>query len=263
MLGRTDSRRRLIGLLLIVVVGALALVARLAFWQVGQRDFLIDQAASQTSVRVEEPTARGEIYDRTGTVVLATSVARDRLVAAPHGMTREERRATADALIWMLGLDEDAAATLRARLDQKDKSYVILARGIEPAMADRIRTATRDGSITGITLESEPLRVYPQPGGGPELDPGRPPPRASSTARARASTASSSTTRRPWVGRPGSPCRDATRAGRPSRAPPTWSPRARPARTSASRSMPDCSSPWSRSCSPPGSRTRPRACRPS
>ena len=92
MLGRTDSRRRLIGLLLIVVVGSLALVARLAFWQVGQRDFLIDQAASQTSVRVEEPTARGEIYDRTGTVVLATSVARDRLVASPHSMTRDERR---------------------------------------------------------------------------------------------------------------------------------------------------------------------------
>ena len=168
MLGRTDSRRRLIGLLLIVVVGSLALVARLAFWQVGQRDFLIDQAASQTSVRVEEPTARGEIYDRTGTVVLATSVARDRLVASPHSMTRDERRSTADALIWMLGLDEEAATTLRARIDQKDKSYVILARGIEPAMADRIRTASRDGSITGITLESEPLRVYPQPGGGPD-----------------------------------------------------------------------------------------------
>jgi cell division protein FtsI/penicillin-binding protein 2 len=168
MLGRTDSRRRLIGLLLIVVVGALALIARLAFWQVGQRDFLIDRAASQTSVRVEEPTERGEIYDRTGTVVLASSVARDRLVVSPKSLSREERRQTADMLIWMLGLDEDAAATLRARVDQKQRSYVILARGIEPAMADRIRTATRDGSLKGITLESEPLRVYPQAGGGPD-----------------------------------------------------------------------------------------------
>ena len=84
MLGRTDSRRRLIALLLIFVVGSLALVARLAFWQVGQRDFLVDQAAAQTSIRIEEPTRRGEIYDRTGTVVLATSVARDRLVASPR-----------------------------------------------------------------------------------------------------------------------------------------------------------------------------------
>ena len=35
-------------------------------------------------------------------------------------------------------------------------------------MADRIRTASRSGSILGISLESEPLRVYPQAGGGPD-----------------------------------------------------------------------------------------------
>lgn len=167
MLGRTDSRRRLIALLLIFVVGSLALVARLAFWQVGQRDFLVDQAAAQTSIRTEEPTRRGEIYDRTGTVVLATSVARDRLVAAPGDLDKTERRQTADELIRILGLDEAKAATLRERMSL-DKPYVILARGIEPSMADRIRTASRSGELLGITLESEPLRVYPQRGGGPD-----------------------------------------------------------------------------------------------
>ena len=172
MLGRTDSRRRLIALLLVFLVVALALVARLAFWQVGQRDLLVDKAASQTSVRVEESTKRGEIYDRTGTVVLATSVARDRLVASPGRvgkpgrLDKEVRRQTADELIRILGLDETQASDLRARMDQ-DKSYVILARGIEPSVADRIRMASRSGTIHGITLESEPLRVYPQPGGGP------------------------------------------------------------------------------------------------
>ena len=35
-------------------------------------------------------------------------------------------------------------------------------------MADRIRTAIARRVLTGITLESEPLRVYPQPGGGPD-----------------------------------------------------------------------------------------------
>jgi cell division protein FtsI/penicillin-binding protein 2 len=166
MLGRTDSRRRLIALLLIFVVGALALVARLAYWQVGQRDMLVDQASSQTSVRVEDSTKRGEIYDRTGTVVLATSVARDRLVGAPRQLTKVERRQTATELIRILGLDETRAADLRARMEL-DKSYVILARGIEPSLADRIRTALAGGRIQAITLESEPLRVYPQAGGGP------------------------------------------------------------------------------------------------
>jgi len=166
MLGRTDSRRRLLALLLIFVVTSLALVARLASWQVAQRDWLVDKAAAQTSVRVQEPTKRGEIYDRTGTVILATSVGRDRLVAAPKGLDTATRRQTADELIRILGLDDAQAATLRDRMSQ-DKAYVILARGIEPAMSDRIRTATSSGTLKGITLESEPMRVYPQAGGGP------------------------------------------------------------------------------------------------
>jgi len=153
--------------LLVFVVCALALVVRLASWQVGERETLVDAAAAQTSVRVEEPTKRGEIYDRTGTVVLATSVARDRLVGAPKRLTRVERRQTADALIRILALEEPQATDLRDRMDL-GKSYVILARSIEPSMADRIRTASRDGVIRGITLEAEPLRVYPQIGGGPE-----------------------------------------------------------------------------------------------
>ena len=33
-------------------------------------------------------------------------------------------------------------------------------------MADQIRAATADRTLTGITLEAEPLRVYPQAGGG-------------------------------------------------------------------------------------------------
>jgi cell division protein FtsI/penicillin-binding protein 2 len=166
MLGRTDSRRRLIAVLLVFVVCASALLVRLASWQVGERDRLVDAAASQTSVRIEEPTKRGEIYDRTGTVVLATSVARDRLVGAPKQLTKSERRQTAEALIQILALDETQATELRTRMDL-GKSYVILARGIEPSTADRIRTASRDGAILGISLEPEPLRVYPQAGGGP------------------------------------------------------------------------------------------------
>ena len=47
---------------------------------------------AQTTVRLEEPTRRGEIYDRSGTVVLATTVERDRLVAATDKLTNEQRR---------------------------------------------------------------------------------------------------------------------------------------------------------------------------
>jgi cell division protein FtsI/penicillin-binding protein 2 len=167
MLGRSDSRIRLLALLLIFVVGALALVARLAFWQVVEGDWLMAKAAAQTTVRLETPSRRGEIYDRSGTVALATTVERDRLAAAPKQMTPDVRAATADALVELLGLDEEAAATLRANL-ATDKAYVVVARGIEPATSERIREALREERIEHVSLEPEPVRVYPQAGGGPD-----------------------------------------------------------------------------------------------
>ncbi|MEA2577435.1 MAG: hypothetical protein QOD78_1023, partial [Chloroflexota bacterium] len=81
MLGRTDSRRRLLFLLLVFGVGSLALVTRTLYWQVLRGSELTAFATDQTSVRVEIGGRRGDIFDRSGTVLLATSVARDRLVA--------------------------------------------------------------------------------------------------------------------------------------------------------------------------------------
>ena len=167
MLGRTDSRTRLLLLLVIFIVASVALMGRLAYWQILQRDDLAAKAVAQTTVRLEEPTRRGEIYDRSGTVVLATTVERDRLVAATDKLTDEQRRATGDELVRILALDPDGAAALRDRL-ASGKAYVILAREIEPAVADAIRAASAARTIVGITLEPEPIRVYPQSGGSPD-----------------------------------------------------------------------------------------------
>ena len=87
MLGRTDSRGRLLFLLVVFVIGSTLLTARLAYWQVVDRERLAGQAAAQTTVTLESPSKRGDIYDRTGTVVLATTVQRERLVAAPDQLT--------------------------------------------------------------------------------------------------------------------------------------------------------------------------------
>ena len=81
MLGRTDSRRRSLIVLLAFVVAASSLVVRLGYWQVARSRELSTLAAQQTSLRVEEPSQRGAIYDRTGTVVLASTVERDLLSA--------------------------------------------------------------------------------------------------------------------------------------------------------------------------------------
>jgi cell division protein FtsI/penicillin-binding protein 2 len=167
MLGRTDSRRRLLFLIAVFAVGSMALVVRTAYWQVVRGAELTKLADAQTTTTVELTSRRGEIYDRTGTVLLATTVDRDRLVAAPARLTPDQRAATEATLTRLLDLDESAVSQLHERLIS-DKAYVILAHGIEPSMSERIRQAVKAGQAYGISLESEPERVYPQAGGGPD-----------------------------------------------------------------------------------------------
>jgi cell division protein FtsI/penicillin-binding protein 2 len=170
MLGRTDSRRRLLVLLTVFAIGSLALFARTAYWQVLRGDELLSKATSQTTVRVAVPSRRGDIYDRTGTILLATTVDRDRLVAAADQLAKDpaHRIQTADQLIRILKLEDPAdILELREKLDS-GKPYVIVARGIEPSVAERIRQGLRDKRLFNVALESEPERVYPQAGGGPD-----------------------------------------------------------------------------------------------
>jgi cell division protein FtsI/penicillin-binding protein 2 len=170
MLGRTDSRRRLLVLLTVFAIGSLALFARTAYWQVLRGDELMSKAAAQTTLRVEVPSRRGDIYDRTGTILLATTVDRDRLVAAADQLAKDpaHRIETGDQLVKILKLEDPAEiGELREKLDS-GKPYVILARGIEPSVAERIRQGLRDERLFNVALESEPERVYPQAGGGPD-----------------------------------------------------------------------------------------------
>ena len=166
MPGRTDSRIRLLALLCVFLVGALALGARSTYWQVVDHQRLATEAADQTSITIDTPSQRGDIYDRTGTVVLATTVQRARLVAAPDQLTPDQRRATVAALAQLLGLDDAAAIALRDKLASKSR-YLIIRHGIERQLADQIQTAIDTGRVFGLSLEPEPERVYPQPGGGP------------------------------------------------------------------------------------------------
>src|SRR5574340_572449 len=98
MPGRTDPRGRLLVLLAVFLVASSRLVGRLAYWQVLERDRLAGLAVAQTELRTEAPSQRGTIYDRSGTVVLATTLQRARLAASPDQLTPERRAAVATAL---------------------------------------------------------------------------------------------------------------------------------------------------------------------
>jgi cell division protein FtsI (penicillin-binding protein 3) len=168
MLGRTDSRTRALLLLVVFVVVAGSLGARLAYWQVIRRDELAAMARDQTSTRYEIPSERGSIYDRTGTVVLATTVYRDTLAAYPSTLTEDRAKEVATRLIELFGLEGSAADNLSSAMTS-GKPYKVLMRDLSPAMSDRIRelSSGTKPELSGLVLEPQPVRIYPQPGGGP------------------------------------------------------------------------------------------------
>jgi cell division protein FtsI/penicillin-binding protein 2 len=168
VLGRTDSRVRALLILLVFVVVAGTLGARLAYWQVGRRDELAAMAVRQSSTTYAIPTKRGSIYDRTGTVLLATSVSRDRLAVDSKDLTPDQRARTAATVIGILGLTGDAGQNLAA-LVESERPYAVLAHDLTPDQSDAVRSAMSGTSPTafGLILEPEELRQYQQPGGAP------------------------------------------------------------------------------------------------
>jgi cell division protein FtsI/penicillin-binding protein 2 len=165
-MGRTDSRGRALLLLIAFAVAGSALLARLAYWQVGQRGFLAEEAVRQTTMRETTPSRRGDVYDRTGVVVLATTIERERLIANPSELTLSRRREVAANLVTLLGLTGDEATQLTDRVTSERK-YVVLAHALDTTTGDRIRAAVQAGTVEAVALEPEPVRVYPQAGGGP------------------------------------------------------------------------------------------------
>ncbi len=166
MMGRTDSRRRAFFLLIVFATVGAALLARLAYWQVGQRDRLAGEAFQQTTIRETTPSRRGDIYDRTGVVVLATTIERQRLISTPSQIEASRRRDVAATLVGILGLADADAQALTDR-ETSERKYVVLAHDLDTTVAARVQSAIDAGLVKGVSLEPEPVRVYPQPGGAP------------------------------------------------------------------------------------------------
>ncbi len=168
MLGRTDSRVRTLVVLLVFALAAGSIGVRLGYWQITRRDELAAMAAHQSATTYTVQPTRGAIYDRSGTVTLATTVSRDRLAADPSTLTPARRASVAAALVNLFGLKGAQAKQLTA-LMSSDKQYVVLAHGLTPDQSTQIRTLSQGSSATlaGVMLEPEAVRYYPQEGGSP------------------------------------------------------------------------------------------------
>lgn len=165
MLGRTDSRLRLIALLGVMAIVASLLGLRLAYWQIGQGAELRQLAQAQLSRPHEQAIQRGQITDQRGNV-LATTVYRDLLAAYPDLMNSEERVSIAHRLSNILGLDETEAADLWRSFKDRPQ-YIIVARRLTEEQSDAVRAGLASGDLDALDLEPHPVRFYPSTGGSP------------------------------------------------------------------------------------------------
>src|SRR3954447_20322818 len=155
MLGRTDSRLRLVTLLLVFGVIATLLGVRLAYWQLGQGPEL--RRVADTQAQHPDPAdeiRRGDITDRNGTV-LATTAYRDLLAAYPDLMNSTQRRQTAAGLAAILGLTGQQQSDLLATFgddDQNKVSYVVVSRELSEVQSDQIRSGLADKSLVQLDL---------------------------------------------------------------------------------------------------------------
>jgi cell division protein FtsI (penicillin-binding protein 3) len=166
MPGRVDRRGRLLALLVLFCVVATASGLRLAYWQVAMGDQLAGLARSRLETRTVEPAHRGAIYDRTGTVLLATTAYRDQLVAYPAQVPPAERAALAARISKALGFTGERAAAIAGKLTA-GSGYVILANELSEAQSKAIRAAMASGTVEQLDLVPRAVRVYPNPGGAP------------------------------------------------------------------------------------------------
>ena len=161
---RTDSQIRANLVAAVLILVAITCVARLGYWQVVARDRLLEAGAAQMRATVTNEPIRGTITDRTGAVVLATTVLRHRLVTQATALSPADRIATGDSLTSLLALNAQSATRLRATLDSGRK-WAVLLPALDDTQTDLVRGEMAAGRVRGVTLEEVRVRLYPQPGG--------------------------------------------------------------------------------------------------
>lgn len=107
-------------------------------------------------VRHEEtPAKRGTIYDR-DSVELAVTVDAQTVVADPSAIS--DPVGTAAVLASLLGIDESPLVT---RLSDPNAQFAYVARRLDPLVAEEVRLMLANQEIEGVSLITEPKRVYP------------------------------------------------------------------------------------------------------
>ena len=135
------------------------LLARLYKLQITDHGFYEQLAISQQLREAPGTAARGVIYDRSGNL-LAVSASVDNVYVSPAEIEAngEDRALIARELSEILGLDD---RDIYEKTGRRGSWYVTVARKIESDKADAIRRFKAENKISGVRLETDTKRYYP------------------------------------------------------------------------------------------------------
>jgi len=147
-------RARLV--LILLMLGFGAVVVKALYLQGMSKDFLQQQGERRYERTLVLPATRGKIFDRTGEVVLASSVP----VRAIWAIPEDAKEATGEQLAQLAQLLEMPVRDIQGRLVNEDKNFVYIKRQVSVEMAERIKEL----KIPGIHQQAEMRRFYPEGG---------------------------------------------------------------------------------------------------
>ena len=151
------ARARLVAALMCCVCFA-GLAARLAYLQLFSGDWYTSRALGQQLRDTVVPADRGRIYSTDG-VLLAANSSCWTLRASPREMPEEKLSLAAQGLAEILELDE---AKLLEKFSDRTSNDCLLRYRVERDTADRVRDFCEENGITGIRINQDSKRWYPE-----------------------------------------------------------------------------------------------------
>ena len=151
------ARARLVALLLCGICFA-GLIARLYWLQLAAGDWYTRRALGQQLRDTVVPADRGRSYSADG-VLLAANSSCWTLRASPREMPADKLELAAHGLAQILELDE---AALLEKFRDRASNDCLLRYRVERSMADAVRDFCEENGITGIRINQDSKRWYPQ-----------------------------------------------------------------------------------------------------
>ena len=147
------ARARLVALLLCGICFA-GLIARLYWLQLAAGDWYTRRALGQQLRDTVVPADRGRIYSADGVLLAANSSC-----WTPREMPADKLELAAHGLAQILELDE---AALLEKFRDRASNDCLLRYRVERSMADAVRDFCEENGITGIRINQDSKRWYPQ-----------------------------------------------------------------------------------------------------